>query len=348
MNIPAGAFKLSARFETDSAAGPQPCSRSFNPNQRYHILSVVTGSKATRLVLSHYPCMLHCKKISEQSPFSYSGTALAPISYNDSLVAAVIDSACTAGRLALAYFRPGGVTRAEISHKPGGSPVTEADFLVDRFLKERLKTLLPDAGWLSEESEDSFVRLAKERVFVVDPIDGTRGFMRGHPSWAIAVALVEQGRPQIGVIDAPALGETYVAVKGSGAFLNCKPIEVSKRTVMGAGAKIAAPAFLAERLSKAGLKFELQPRIPSLALRIANVASGALDAGFASENAYDWDIAAADLILHEAGGCLTTLDGCEIFYNRRDIRHGLLTAAPAQIHAEIIAAARTGSLPAAT
>jgi myo-inositol-1(or 4)-monophosphatase len=288
--------------------------------------------------------MLHCKKIDEQSSFSRSGTALVPILHDDTLIAAVVDAAYGAGKLALAYYRPDAVTSAQISHKEGGSPVTEADYLVDRFLKQRLNTLLPEAGWLSEETKDTSARLAKERVFVVDPIDGTRGFMRGHRAWAIAVALVECGRPRIGVIHAPALGETYVAVKGGGSFLNGKAIEVSKRAAMGDGAKVAAPSFLAERLRQAGLKFDLQPRIPSLALRIANVATGVLDAGFASENANDWDIAAADLILHEAGGFLTSFDGREIVYNRKDTRHGLLTAAPAQIHAEVNAAARLAVL----
>jgi myo-inositol-1(or 4)-monophosphatase len=265
---------------------------------------------------------------------------LVPISHGDGLAASVVDAARGAGTLALAFFRPGAATSAGISHKPGGSPVTEADYLVDRFLKQRLESLMPEAGWLSEETEDTSARLSKDIVLVVDPIDGTREFMRGHAAWAIAIALVEQGRPMIGVVHAPALGETYVAVRGAGAQLNDTAIEVSKLAAIGARARVAAPALLAERLREAGLQFALQPKIPSLALRIANVASGALDAGFASENARDWDIAAADLILHEAGGRLASLDGCEIVYNRSDTRHGLLTAAPAQIHAEVNAVAR--------
>jgi myo-inositol-1(or 4)-monophosphatase len=265
---------------------------------------------------------------------------LVPISHGDSLAVSFVDAARGAGTLALAYFRPGAVTSAEISHKAGGSPVTEADHLVDRFLRQRLETLVPEAGWLSEETADTSARLSKDIVLVVDPIDGTRSFMRGHGAWAIAIALVEQGRPLIGVVHAPALGETYVAVRGAGARLNDAAIEVSKLVALGAGARVAAPVLLAERLREAGLQFALQPKIPSLALRIANVASGALDAGFASENAHDWDIAAADLILHEAGGRLASLDGSAIVYNRGDTRHGLLTAAPAQIHAEVNAAAR--------
>ncbi len=265
---------------------------------------------------------------------------LVPLSHGDGLAASFVDAARVAGTLALAYFRSGAVTSAGISHKAGGSPVTEADYLVDRFLRQRLETLVPEAGWLSEETEDTSARLSKDIVIVVDPIDGTRSFMSGHGEWAIAIALVEKGRPLIGIVHAPALGETYVAVKGAGARLNNMAIEVSKLAALGARARVAAPVLLAERLREAGLQFALQPKIPSLALRIVNVASGALDAGFASENAHDWDIAAADLILLEAGGRLASLDGCAIVYNRGDTRHGLLTAAPAQIHAEVNAAAR--------
>lgn len=265
---------------------------------------------------------------------------LSPISHADSLVVSFVEAARSAGDLALAFFRPGDRTSAEISHKAGGSPVTEADLLVDRFLKQRLSGLAPEAGWLSEETEDTSARLSKELVLVVDPIDGTRGFARGDLAWAIAVALVQDGRPLLGIVHAPALAETYVAVKGCGARLNGKIIEVSKLRALRAGAKVAAPAMLAADLRRAGLEFELQPRIPSLAMRIAAVASGALDAGFASENSNDWDIAAADLILHEAGGRLASLDGCAIVYNRSETRHGVLTAAPAQIHAEVNAAAR--------
>jgi myo-inositol-1(or 4)-monophosphatase len=265
---------------------------------------------------------------------------LEPISHEDKLVAAFKEVVCGAGKLALGYYRPGAPTTAGIAHKTGGSPVTEADCLVDRYLAQQLMPLLPEAGWLSEETEDSPARLSRDLILVIDPIDGTRGFITGQSGWAIAVALIEKGRPLLGIIHAPVLGETYIAVRGAGAKLNDKNIAVSKLAAMNAEARVVAPGFLADRLRQAGLKFDLRPRIPSLALRIANVASGALDAGFASENARDWDIAAADLILHEAGGRLATLDGSEILYNRQKTHHGALTAAPVQIHSEVNAAAR--------
>lgn len=287
--------------------------------------------------------MLRCSKIHKQSPFTHPGTALTHASNEDGLAAAFIDAARGAGLLALAFFRPGATTSARIFHKDGGSPVTEADLLVNRYLSEHLRRLLPQAGWLSEESDDDLTRLAKSQVLVIDPIDGTRAFMRGLASWSIAIALVEEGRPRIGVIHAPVLGETYSAVKGEGAFRNGEPIAVSKLAAMSAGARIAAPAGLAERMRHTGFSFELHPRISSLALRFATVASGAIEAGYATANAHDWDIAAADIILEEAGGRLTTLDRAEIIYNRADTTHGPLTAAPAQIHAEAVAAAWAAS-----
>ncbi len=258
----------------------------------------------------------------------------------DALVASFEEATRRAGELALGFFRHGENTSAAISHKAGGSPVTEADHLVDRFLMQKFSGLLPEAGWLSEETEDSAARLDRRLLIVVDPIDGTRAFARGEPTWAIAVALVRDGRPLIGIVHAPALDQTYVAVKDGGARLNGVPIEVSRLIALDASSKVGGPRLLAAELHKAGLEFSLQPRVPSLAMRIAYVASGALDAGFASENSNDWDVAAADLVLEEAGGRLAGLDGRELVYNRKETRHGPLTAAPRQLHAQLNQALR--------
>jgi myo-inositol-1(or 4)-monophosphatase len=152
--------------------------------------------------------------------------------------------------------------------------------------------------------------------------------------------LIADGRPILGIIHAPALKETYVAMKGHGAFLNGRRIAVSNRPTIDAGARVSGPSPLADKLKSAGVQFSLQPKIPSLAMRIARVASGDLDAAFASEHAHDWDIAAADLILQEAGGILSSLADGPLIYNRSDTRHGLLTAAPAQIHAQLNGAFR--------
>jgi myo-inositol-1(or 4)-monophosphatase len=261
------------------------------------------------------------------------------LSHADPRVRAFVDATRAAGNLAQGFFRSGETTSAAISEKAGGSPVTEADEAVNLNLERELLRIAPDAAWLSEESFDSLERLDRDLVLVVDPIDGTRGFVAGHADWAVAVALVYRSRPILGIVHAPALSQTYVAVKNGGARLNDVPIHVSDRSALAAGAKLAAPKPLARTLRDAGVDFELLPKVPSLALRIAYVAAGALDATLIAENSRDWDIAASDIILQEAGGRLTSLDGEVPTYNRRDTRHGVLVAAPAPIIAQIRAAA---------
>ena len=267
------------------------------------------------------------------------------LSHEDDVVIALLEAARGAGQLALNFFRAGEKTSAAIARKAGGSPVTEADHAADRYLEHKLRALLPDAGWLSEELEDSAERLGHDLVLIIDPIDGTRSFVAGELGWAVAIGVIYKQRPVIGIVHAPALGETYVAVKNAGARLNGREIRVSNRTHLDADARIAGPLAIAEELRAAGLEFELLPKIPSLALRITKVAAGALDACLISANSYDWDIAAADLIVEEAGGRLADFEGREILYNRAATRHGELAAASAPILGEIAAAAgqaRTG------
>jgi myo-inositol-1(or 4)-monophosphatase len=251
----------------------------------------------------------------------------------------ILETAREAGALALPFFRPGERTLARFESKEGGSPVTEADRRVDDFLHERLGALLPDAGWLSEETADTDARLSRKSLFIVDPIDGTRAFMAGDARWAVCIALVTDGRPVLGVVHLPARQETYVAAAGEGAFRNDAPIRVSPRPGLE-GARIAGPMSVLKALARDGLAFETEPRIPSLAYRLVRVADGSLDAGLASTNACDWDIAAADIILHEAGGRLTDLDGRAPQYNRVATRHGLLSASADQLHRELTNALR--------
>ena len=141
-------------------------------------------------------------------------------------------AALEAGALALAFFSPGVATSARIDWKVGDSPVSEADYAVDVFLRERLGALMPDAGWLSEETADSPERLSREHVFIVDPIDGTRGFIKGDPRWAISIALVTRGQPQQAVLHLPALNETFTATAGAGAFLNETRISAASGAVL--------------------------------------------------------------------------------------------------------------------
>jgi myo-inositol-1(or 4)-monophosphatase len=214
--------------------------------------------------------------------------------------------------------------------------VTEADLAVDAFLMARLRPLFPQAAWLSEETLDADERFARASVLVVDPIDGTRGFAAGDKRWAVSIALVREGRPIAGALAAPALDERIIAAAGCGAHRNGVPLRLSNEGRL-AGGRLAGPQPLSARVAES-LSMTLIPKIPSLALRFAHVGAGDIDAALSAAHSHDWDIAAADLILHEAGGKLTGLDGRAPVYNRRDLEHGALAAASAATHADLVAA----------
>jgi myo-inositol-1(or 4)-monophosphatase len=251
----------------------------------------------------------------------------------------LIAAAQRAGRIGLASFNPGGRTSARVQYKSGGSPVTAADLAVDDFLKAELAAAFPSASWFSEETEDDPARLSNDAVVIVDPIDGTRAFIDGDPRWAVSIALVVRGRPIAGVVHAPALDETYAAAARSGATLNSDALIVSARPTL-AGARIGGPRAMVHALDRsAGLSLTLEPKIPSLAYRIALVARGGLDLAIASENAHDWDIAAADLILAEAGGMLVDARGEPLIYNQEETRRPALFAASKRLIGPFVAAA---------
>jgi myo-inositol-1(or 4)-monophosphatase len=245
-----------------------------------------------------------------------------------------------AGDIAMAWFRPGARTAAAISYKGGGSPVTEADFAVDRFLFEEMRRLAPQAGWLSEETADSDDRLSREDIIIVDPIDGTHAFTRGDERWAVSIALVEGGRPAAAVVHAPARGETFTAARGLGAFLNGERLAPPDRASL-TGAVVIAPRPLHERIAQLPQNISIAPRMPSLALRLVDIAAGRHDLVISSPNARDWDIAAADLILEEAGRGLAEVEGGPLTYNRRSSKRGMLVAAPKPLIEETRAIART-------
>lgn len=231
-----------------------------------------------------------------------------------------------AGALALEYFRPGGRTSAKVTPKAGGSPVTDADLAADSLLKSRLREALPEAGWLSEESVDDFERLACRSLIIVDPIDGTRAFVIGDPRWAVSAALIVYERPIAGVVHAPALNETYAAARGEGATFNGEPLAPLAvwPPRVAAGPKPIVQA-MAARLD---FSVEITPRVPALAYRLALAARGSVDFAVAAENSHDWDVAAADILLEEAGAGLIDASGERLRYNARQVRRGALLAAP--------------------
>lgn len=253
------------------------------------------------------------------------------------------EAAREAGLLALAFFRRGGATSARIEAKAGGSPVTEADLAVDVLLKARLSEAFPEAGWLSEETADDPDRLARRSLIVVDPIDGTRAFVGGDPRWAVSAALVVDGRPLAAVVHAPALGETYTAARGAGAEFNGARLAVSTpldpRRLRAAGPKPTLQAMA----TKLGAAVEIVPRVPSLAYRLCMAAGGAIDFGVAAGNSHDWDVAAADLLLEEAGGRLVDASGERLTYNRPQVRRGPLLATPDVLASRLLEAFRAAT-----
>ncbi len=246
-------------------------------------------------------------------------------------LALLVETAREAGRIAMRYFGQ----NPEVWMKGGTSPVSEADYAVDTFLRETLLAARPDHGWLSEETVDSAARLSARRTFVVDPIDGTRGFLEGGSRWCVSVAIVEAGRPIAGVLECPARGECFAATPGGGAFKNGTRLRVREA---GMDPEIGGPKTLVDMLPA-----ELTSRtrrvayVPSLAYRVAMVADATLDATFIKPNSHDWDLAAADLILHEAGGLLRDPTGKPPTYGGADIRHGALVAGSGALLAELAA-----------
>lgn len=228
------------------------------------------------------------------------------------------NAASEAGRIAMGFFRQS----PEVWFKGGNSPVSEADYAADHYLRETLTAARPGYGWLSEETADSPDRLGARRTFVVDPIDGTRGFVEGRTAWCVSVAIVEDGRSLAGVLECPAREETYWAVMGGGAFLNGQPLTVRDP---GERIRIAGPKPMIDRMPGQD-RLDREAYIPSLAYRVAMIAKGALDATFVKPNAHDWDIAAAELILTEAGGELLDRHGDRLAFAGRDIVHGALMA----------------------
>ncbi len=216
--------------------------------------------------------------------------------------------------------------------------MSEGDIAVNDLLRARLTQLVPGAGWLSEESEDVPDR-ALPLTWVVDPIDGTRAYIAGRDDWSISVALVENARPRLAALFAPASDEMFLALQGAGAALNNVPIVASRGATL-ASAKLAGPKRYLETLAALERTVLPQPRVPSLALRLARVAQGALDAAFASPGSHDWDLAAADLLVHEAGGLFTDFSGAPLHYNAPQAVHGALMAAGSARHRTLIDAIR--------
>ena len=253
-------------------------------------------------------------------------------------IALLKDTVRDAGALGLSLFR----TTLKMWTKGESSPVSEADIAVNDLIQSRLQAATPEYGWLSEESADDESRLGKKLTWIIDPIDGTRGYLAGREDWCVSVALVEDARPLLAAVFAPSTDEFFFAVRGQGTTLNGVPVRASTGIATDFS-RIAGPKPLVQRLAR-GEDITLYPRIGSLALRLCWVANGKLDAAFAGGQSRDWDLAAADLIVHEANGKMSELSGDPILYNRQEVTHGLLVAAGAERHALIVQQFRNRNL----
>ncbi|EAU41738.1 inositol monophosphatase family protein [Fulvimarina pelagi HTCC2506] len=237
------------------------------------------------------------------------------------------DAAREAGRIAMSFFGKD----PEIWWKDNNSPVSEGDYAVDRFLKERLLGARTEYGWVSEESvlERLTSTTYEDRFFIVDPIDGTRAYLRGEQTWCVSIALISGNRPLAGAIYAPVPDEMFTVTRSGHAKLAGDHLltgdQPSERLAIAMPDKFRS-AY--SRLDRSGYRpVDAQRGAPSLAYRLCQVAAGRLDATLIRPRAHDWDVAAGDLLLEKANGALADADGAPILYTRLPRRHGLLVAA---------------------
>lgn len=216
-----------------------------------------------------------------------------------------------AGRIIMALFGKD----YRIEEKSKGNPVTTADLEANRKIREVIRERYPEDGWLSEEDKDDLKRLSASRVWVVDPIDGTKEFIAGVPQFAVSVALVTEGHPVLGVVFNPVMEKFYHAVKGCGALLNDRPIRVSSR------GEVQGASLLVSR-SEPRRKFQLfsdlcrlEP-VGSIAYRLAMVASGEGDGTLTFRSLKEWDVCAGVLIVEEAGGVVVDGGGRGLIFNQ--------------------------------
>ncbi len=248
-----------------------------------------------------------------------------PISSSYSDILQRIQSALGAARAVFARFTAGAI---ETEYKIGHDPVTEADRAVDAVLRQ---TLLHDGeGWLSEETADNPSRLDKERVWIVDPLDGTREFVEGLPEFCVSIGFAEHGVPVAGGIYNPATKETFVGAVDSGVLYNGKPVRSSQRTTLDGAVILASRSEVKRGEWK---QFENGPfnvqAMGSVAYKLALVSAGLADVTFTLTPKNEWDVAAGAALVKSAGGFVSTLQKTDLIANRRDpLLSGLLACGP--------------------
>lgn len=224
----------------------------------------------------------------------------------------LIDAARAAGEIAMSYWQDD----PDVWEKPDGAgPVTEADLAVDTDLRKGLLRARPDYGWLSEETEDSDARLSNQRVFIVDPIDGTRAFIAGENHWAHSLAVVDNGQVTAAVVYLPVLKRLFSASAGGGAFLNGEPITAAQNPTADGAAVLGAKTNFDPVHWPGGIPAMNRHFRPSLAYRLALVAQGRFDAMITFRDTWEWDVAAGALLVEEAGAVVRDRLGHRVAFN---------------------------------
>ncbi len=241
-------------------------------------------------------------------------------------------AARAAGQVLLRYYG----TAYKVSEKSADNPVTAADVEANDTLKEAILAAFPDDGWLSEETADSDERLERRRVWIVDPLDGTKEFIGGIPEFVVCVALVEDGHPRVAVEYNPVNDELFTARKGGGAFLNGKPVHVSTQVDLRHARVLASRSEEARGEWDAYQSLMKVELTGSVAYKFALVASGRHDATFTLTPKNEWDVCAGALLVAEAGGMVTDPDGRAIRFNNRDTLLPGLVASNGVLHRAIL------------
>lgn len=244
------------------------------------------------------------------------------------------EAARLAGSCIMGYYQPGTqiATHVHLRDKSRNNPLTKADLEADQLLRRTLLDNRPTYGWLSEESQDNAERLHCQRVWIVDPMDGTKEFSRGLPQFAVSIGLVEQGRPIAACVYNPATCELFSAIQGGGTHMNGQRVQVSQHTALHGASCLASHS---ETKRGEWKQFEQQlilTPMGSIAYKLALVAAGFFDLTFTLTPKNEWDFCAGALLLQEAGGRISHKEGQPCLFNQENPRVLSVLASNGRLH----------------
>ncbi|HTO56678.1 MAG TPA: 3'(2'),5'-bisphosphate nucleotidase CysQ [Pseudomonadales bacterium] len=247
-------------------------------------------------------------------------------------LAVAIEAARAAGAAIRAIYD----TPFEVREKSKDNPVTEADLQANERIQSLIRREFPGDGWLSEETHDDRNRLAQSRVWIVDPLDGTKEFVQHVPEFCVCIALVERGEPIVSVSYNPVVDEMFAAERGGGLTLNGVSARVSSTSTLSAS-RILASRSEDKRGEWDAYKPHFRVELTgSVAFKLALIAAGRADATFSLTPKNEWDICAGTLLITEGGGRVTDLNGQPLRFNQPDTRRSGLIASNGRLHAPIM------------